>query len=368
MIVHEKNSEKNMKSVFEKTNLGRIEINNRFVRSATAELTADMSGYVTEKVLNLYSQLSQGDIGLIITGLTEVIADTASYTFMKICDDSYIEGQKELTSVVHNNNGKIISQLVHIGSQVIGMPDYKPFTPSGINVDGAKFKSKAMTVEDISFVVNAFGNAALRAKAAGFDGVQVHAAHGYLVSQFLTPFFNKRKDKYGGDIENRARILTEIIENIKTKCGESFPILIKINASDFLYENGFTFEDCQKVCALVSAIGIDAIEVSGGSTLGELSVSRKYIKSESEEAYHKRYAEILAKELSTPIILVGGIRSLSTAEEIVGSTEIHSISLCRPFIRDANLVAQWHSGSKEKSKCISCNKCFNPKGTTCIFN
>ena len=354
--------------IFKQTKLGSLAIKNRIIRSATAELSADFDGKVTQEILDLYGRLADGNLGLIITGLTEVVEGTDSFTLMKISDDKHIEGLKKLTSQMRAKDNKLIVQLVHIGQQVFGIPDYEPFSPSGVSSKNSKFKSKEMTIDDIKTVVDSFGNAALRAKKAGFDGVQVHAAHGYLISQFLTPFYNRRTDCYGGSIENRSRILFDVIENIISKCGPDFPILIKLNASDFLDKEGFTFEECKIVCKELTKYNISAIEISGGSIIGDTPIVRTKINDHSKEAYHLHYASILSTEISTPIISVGGFRSFDVAQKAIAETNIQAISLSRPLICEPDLVKRWSKCNTEKSRCISCNKCFNPKGTSCVFN
>ncbi|MCT4595093.1 MAG: NADH:flavin oxidoreductase [Anaeromicrobium sp.] len=356
------------KKVFEKINLGGIEINNRIVRSATAELMGDSNGYVTDRLLNMYSELCDGNIGLLITGLTEVVEGTATHTLMKIHDDSYIEGLKKLTDLVHSKGNKIVVQLVHHGSQISGRPTYEPYSPSGIDDEGSRVKSREITKEEIRKLVEDFGDGALRAKKAGFDGVQIHGAHGYFFSRFLTPYYNRRADEYGGSIENRARIILEAYENIRKKCGEDFPIFIKINACDFLEEGGLTFEDSKKAMKIFSQVGFNAIEVSGGIKIGKHTPIRIAIRTKEDEAYHREYANNIAKEISTPIIVVGGFRTLDVVKEVIEDTNIEAVSMCRPFIVEPKLVTRWLEGDREKSKCVSCNKCFNPRGTSCIFN
>lgn len=227
------------KNVFEKIKLGGIEMNNRIIRSAVAELRADINGYVTDKLIKEYEDLGDENIGLIITGLTEVIKGTQTYTLMKIHDNSYIDGLKKLVDAIHEKDNKIMIQLVHHGAKIIGELDYQAFTPSGFDDEERKLGYKVMTKDDINKVVNDFGDAALRAKKAGFDGVQVHGAHGYLLSKFLSPYYNKREDEYGGNVENRARIILEVYDNIREKCGKDYPVFIKIGASDFMGDEGF---------------------------------------------------------------------------------------------------------------------------------
>lgn len=355
------------KKVFENINLGGIPVRNRIVRSATGEAMGDTSGYVTDALLTMYKDLSMGNVGLIITGLTEVVEGTRTYNLMKIHNDSYIDGLKKLVDEVHHNGSKIIVQLVHHGSQIHGKPDYIPLSPSGIDDKYTQCTSKEITKDEIKQIVAAHGDAALRAKKAGFDGVQLHGAHGYFFSRFLTPYYNRRTDEYGGCIENRVRIIIEAYEDIRRKCGEDFPVFIKINVSDFLEEGGLTFEDSKKATKLFSDAGFNSIELSGGIRIGKHSPIRPSIKTKEDEAYHKDYAIEIAKEIHTPVILVGGLKSLDVIEEVLNTTDIEAISMCRPFIREPQLLNRWLEGDTKKATCISCNKCFSPHGTSCVF-
>lgn len=332
------------KRLFEKINIGGIEVNNRFMRSATVSQKANIEGYVTEDILNMYRELSEGQVGLIITGTMGIIKGADNSKLLRIHDDSYLEGLKKLTDVVHKNNSKIIPQLGHGGSL-------------------------GMTKVEIKDFVDKFGEAALRSKKAGFDGVQIHAAHGFLFSKFLSPYYNRRTDEYGGSLENRVRIIIEVLNNIKIKCGKEFPVFIKMNSSDFFRNgNGFTFEESKHAAKIFSDSGFDAIEISGGAAGGEYGPARSKIHSKEQEAYHKEFSEKIAKEVSIPVILVGGIRSLEVAEEILKETKIEAISLSRPLIREPKLIKRWAEGTIEKAKCVSCNNCFSPEGITCIFN
>jgi 2,4-dienoyl-CoA reductase-like NADH-dependent reductase (Old Yellow Enzyme family) len=227
-----------------------------------------------------------------------------------------------------------------------------------------------MTKQDIREMVNAFGEAARRAKAAGFDGVQIHSAHAYLLSQFLSPAFNRRNDEYGGDVRNRARIHLEVYQAIREVVGKDFPILIKMNSRDFV-ENGLSLEDSIQVVRLLADAGIDAIELSGGFiTGGKLSPSRSGIDSEDKEAYFQEEARAVKKEIGIPLILVGGIRSFAVAERLVEDGTADYISMSRPLIREPALINRWKAGDLRRAECRSDNLCFKPgmegEGIYCV--
>lgn len=206
--------------VFEKSNIGGIEVNNRFVRSAAGSGVATLDGNVTNNVIEWYTEVAQGQIGLIITEMMTVWDDgNFPEKYLRIDDDSYIDGLRKITYVVHSNDAKIIAQIGNYGSLLHWEPQKQPYGPSKVKDLVSGIIPKEMTKDDIKYFVNKFIEAAIRSKEAGFDGVQVHAAHGFLLYKFLNPYYNVRNDEYGGSIENRARIIVEIFNGIKEKCG-----------------------------------------------------------------------------------------------------------------------------------------------------
>ncbi|MBW2616397.1 MAG: NADH:flavin oxidoreductase, partial [Deltaproteobacteria bacterium] len=208
------------------------------------------------------------------------------------------------------------------------------------------------------------------AKEAGSDGVQIHAAHGYLLSQSLSPVFNKRSDAYGGSVENRARFLLEVLHGVQAAVGPDFPVLVKMNSQDFL-ESGLTLDDSLKIGTMLREEGIDAIELSGGTFVsGKLNPSRGGIKSEDKEAYFREAAKLFKENLSVPLILVGGNRSFQLAEQLVNEGYADYISMSRPLIREPDLIKRWESGDLRKAECLSDNQCFGParagEGIYCV--
>ena len=207
-------------------------------------------------------------------------------------------------------------------------------------------------------IAAAFGDCAERAKAAGFDGVQIHAAHGYLLSQFLSPYYNKRTDQYGGSIENRARIVIETLHSIRKAVGAEYPVLIKLNAEDFL-QGGFTMEEMLQVASLLEQAGIDAIEMSGGTIAsGALMPIRPGIREREKEVFYREAAIRFKEKIGVPLLLVGGIRSFEVCEELVEKGCADYLSLSRPLICESNLIERWKSGDSAKSACLSCNGCL----------
>ncbi|MDB9823487.1 NADH:flavin oxidoreductase, partial [Deltaproteobacteria bacterium] len=264
----------------------------------------------------------------------------------------------------------IVLQLAHAGffanTDLIGQ---RPVAPS--NVEGlAKGPRKELHRDDIREIVEAFGEAAHRAKKAGFDGVQIHAAHGYLLSQFLSPVFNKRKDEYGGPVENRAKAVLQVLQHIREAVGDLFPVLIKINCEDFL-EGGLLLEDTLKVGGMLEQGGLDAIELSGGTSMsGKFIPPRVGIKTEEKEAYFRDSAKAFKDKVRIPLILVGGNRSFHLSERLVQEGYADYISMSRPLVREPHLIQRWADGDLEKARCLSDNQCFGPiiagEGIYCV--
>ena len=357
-----------MEALFDQTQLSGMKMKNRFVRSATHDGRADEMGHVTPELISHYEELAKGGVGTIITGLASVTdIEKIVPRQMGIYNDSFIPEYKSLTDIVHQHNANIIVQLVCNGAQNTSKAEGVLWAPSVFENEPSVARAKEMTKVDIALMKDAFVAAAVRSKKAGFDGVQLHVAHGYLLSRFLTPYYNRRTDEYGGSLANRARVILEISQNIREAVGEDYPVLVKINSEDFMDEQGFTFEECKVLCKSLQDVGISAIEVSGGSRLSRPKEGAIRPVKQDTESYFKQYAIELAEELDIPIISVGGHRNFDKLSEIVSQTKTEYISLSRPFVREKELINRWESGDKAPAKCISCSKCLHLV-TRCIFN
>ena len=360
-----------MSKLFDATEINGMALSNRFVRSATWEGMATEDGAPTDQLIDLMEKLSGGGVGLIISSASYVRPDGQSHPKMLgIYKDELIHKHKRMAEAVHKQGAKIVMQIHHGGffanSKLTGQIAFAPSEVDGF----AKSPRKRMSVENIQEVVEAFASAAKRAKESGFDGIQIMAGHGYLLSQFLSPTFNKRTDAYGGILENRARIVMEVMEKVRIEVGRNYPILVKINSEDFLKE-GLTLDESLRVCVLLCEEGVDAIELSGGTWLsGDLIPSRKQINSPDQEAYFKEAAKSLKEKVSIPLILVGGVKSFQIADFLIEEGVADYISMCRPLIREPGLINQWKAGNFTKAACISCNKCPEPavagKGIYCV--
>ena len=359
-----------MPDLFEKTKIKNMTLKNRFVRSATWEGMAGDDGSCTPKLTDLMVQLAKGGVGLIITGHTYILpVGQAGSHQLGIHKDELVAGLREMTDAVHREGGKILLQLAHAGCQAdAGLSGIEPVGPSA----NGKPVCREMTPEEIAETVRAFSKAAGRAKKAGFDGVQIHAAHGYLLSQFLSPFFNKRSDSYGGSLENRARFILDSYRAIRKAAGNDFPVLIKINSEDFL-ENGLTTEEMIEVASMLETEGIDAIEMSGGTGMSDkklIPVRIGMADSQDKEVFYREAARRYKEKINVPLALVGGIRSYEVADKLVKEGVTDYISMSRPLIRETGLINRWRSGDHGRSACKSDNACFIPamkgKGIYCV--
>lgn len=361
-----------MSKLFETTTINNMTLENRFVRSATWEGMANHNGFCTPELIKLMVQLVRGGVGLIITGHAYVRKDgQAGPRQLGVYMDELIQGLTEMTEAVHEANGKIVMQLAHAGCMAVSeLTRLETLGPSILKSQKTSV-CREMTLSDISNVVEAFVLGATRAQKAGFDGVQIHAAHGYLLSQFLSPYFNKRTDEYGGSIENRTKIVLEVLQGIRASAGNDFPVLIKINSEDFL-SGGLSIDDMLQVAAMLEEAGIDAIELSGGTAYSgkNTPIRTAKIDAEEKEVFYRAAAKRCKEKIRVPLILVGGIRSIKVAEQLVDEGISDYISLCRPLIREPHLINRWKQGDTHKAKCLSDNLCFKPiregKGIYCV--
>lgn len=381
-----------MSQLFATYRLKSIEVRNRFVHSATYECMAGPEGEVTEELVNRYRNLARGEVGLIIPGYLYVHPrGKAIGRQTGIYRDELVNGLRKLVDVVHEEGGRIAFQLAHGGRQspkkVIGQ---QPLAPSSFGRDPVSLnKANAASEEDIQEIIQAFAKAARRTMEAGADGLQLHCAHGYLLNEFLSPFFNRRRDSWGGSDANRFRMVKEIISAIKAEVGGEFPVLVKLNTSDFTPSPGITPELAARYAGWLSELGIAALEISSGTwytfhtVRGEIPLNElarglpKWMRPMAkiifkkqidpcrfQPLYHLPAAKIIKPALGdVPLILVGAVRTLKEMEEIVNNREADLISMSRPLIREPYLIKRLREGRVEKASCISCNKCF-----AAIFN
>ncbi|MRT92887.1 NADH:flavin oxidoreductase [Ancylomarina sp. 16SWW S1-10-2] len=352
-----------IKQAFETAVIGGIEVKNRIVRSATNEGLAK-EGKTSPKLYEMYEDLAKGGVGLINMGYF-VFSKSDHYSESVVqLNKEAIPGLKKITDNVHQYNTKIIAQLNHTGTLQFAPVEGAVFGPSEYTDPNSGVQATAFTTKQIQDLILEFSEAALVAKTAGFDGVQIHGAHGYLLNSFLNPDFNKRTDEYGGDFKKNMQIVLDILNEIKTTCGSDFPVWIKLSSSDFYADNqGVTEEIFLAVAEELSKQGIDAIEVSGGSMSGHYSICR----AKKHSAYHLDSAKKLGEKIDASVILVGGIREIDVVDSILAETKIDAVSLSRALVREPNLVQRWQSGDRSPAKCVACNGCFNFNGVQCFF-
>ncbi len=360
-----------MRNLFGATRLKKVLLKNRFVRSATWEQMASEDGQMNDRLFAVYEDLAKGQVGLIITSYTFVAREgQPNPGMLGIYDDRGQDKYRALTEMVHSHGSAIVMQIVYGGTQTFFNPlDRTILGPSEVAEMSTGVVAKEANLTEIQDLVKTFGDAAIRAKSAGFDGVQIHCAHGYCFGQWLSPYHNHRSDMYGGGIENRARIIFETYEEIRRRCGSDFLVMIKINSEDFVAE-GATFEDCRFVCKQLSKRGIDAIEISGGVFAADENRrwARAHIVTSGDEAYFATYAAQIAGDVEVPVILVGGLKSFEVIEQLLTDTKIDYFSLARPLLTEPNLVQRWQQGTRSKAKCLSCNQCRDPGGNICILH
>lgn len=351
-----------MAKLFDPASINGMTLRNRLVRSATWEGMCDVDGRPTDKLVNCYRDLAKGGVGLIISGYTFVRPEGKQLPGkMGIHTDDFAPVMKALTKTVHDEGGKICIQLVHCGGQTDSVTaGRQPLAPSSVQVEQFPELPAELTKDEIRDIVEAFKEGARRAKEWGFDAVQLHGAHGYLINQFLSPLTNRRTDEYGGSIEKRCRFLFDVYKNVSEIVGKGFPVLIKLNAADNL-AGGLVIDDAIYTSKKLSEAGIDAIEVSAGTPAsGEQSPARVKIDSPDKEAYNLGPARRIKEVVNCPVMVVGGFRSYEVAEKTLGDYGLDYISMARPFIREPELARRWEQGDTSPARCISCNGCFKP--------
>ena len=368
-----------MESLFTPFSISGLTTKNRFVRSATYDGGAEPGGFVSEWQIDLYTALARGEVGLIVSGICNVDSlGKISPSQNSIQRDHHIEGLSRLASAVHQHGSKLAVQLFHggreafrrqeaLGRRALGPSDLEPGQDP--HFEGA---CRAMTDRDIEAVIEAFGKAAARAKRAGADAVQVHGAHAYLLPQFLSPRSNRRKDPWGGPLENRLRLHKMIYQAVRREVGQDYPVMIKLGVADG-FAGGLELEEGLEAAVQLADCGYDAIEVSQGLRGRDYTQAefRPKILKRENEAYFREWCRHVKEKVKAPVIMVGGLRSRDLMEEILGAGHADLLALCRPLIREPDLISSWCAGRERRATCISCNGCFDRVRTgarlTCVL-
>ncbi len=374
-----------MSILFEPASIGKLALKNRIVRSAFMENMATPDGLPTDDTLRLYERLARGGVGLIITGMAYVNRMGRGQPLQHGAHiDAMIPAWRRITDSVHQLGGKIAMQIVHCGRQANpkALDGRRAVAPSAAPNLYYLTRPRSMTRDEIVQTIKDFGDAAVRVKEAGFDAVQIHGAHGYLVSSFFSPLTNRRRDEWGGDAARRFRFPAEVYNSIRRSVGFDFPVLFKMNADDFIC-GGLTPAESFPAARRLAEMGLDAVEISGGIFETCLKTSRGGLPADLfaldrgpiarqcllalfklqkifipfKEAYFLPYAAKIKPTLKIPLILVGGIRTPETAERILETGAADFISMARPLVREPDLPNKWLSGRRVAAQCLSCNRC-----------
>jgi 2,4-dienoyl-CoA reductase-like NADH-dependent reductase (Old Yellow Enzyme family) len=342
-----------MSQLFEPFQLGSLLLPNRFIRSATTSYWSDEQGNNRPPIIELYRGLAKGGVGLIIKGHLYVQdAGKAHRGMAGVSHDDHLPGLRALTQAVHDAEGLILAQLNHAGLN--SMIDRAG--PS--NYVGDRWTGRELAPREIDGIIDAFATAADRAMRAGFDGVQIHGAHGYLISQFLSRLTNQRTDGWGGSLENRMRFLIAVYDDIRARLGSQIPISLKLNCDDFSPE-GFTIDDSLRVAKAICRRGLDMLEISGGGMgrRDDLRARARSVDVDLSEASFAGYAVRIREQVQpTPVALVNGIRSRACMDAVIEREAADLISMCRPFIMEPDLIQRLAAGQPVAS-CTSCDAC-----------
>lgn len=385
-------------ALFELVALGSLVAKNRLVRAATYTGLAGKDGRVTPELARVCLQLARGGVGTIITGLASVVSDNLPYP-RTLCmhSDALANDWRPLLDELHACDVRVVLQLVHAGSAIMApQPGERAIGPSAVLNPKSGIVPEEATTAELHGIAQAFAAAAARAKAVGFDGVEVHAAHGYLLSQFLDPRLNQRTDCYGGSPERRTRFVVECVGAVREAVGEGFPVLVKLNSSDGA-EDGLSEEESLACALRLIAHGATAIEASGAwraagqaarrasagdassadggrAGAGDASGKRgseaadtRNSGASASEPYFAEFALRLAAETDAPVILTGGCRSTASVERLA-EKGIAAFGLGRPLICEPDLPQRWREDASYRPRCTSCDGCSRSAGCRCVLS
>ena len=334
-------------------------ISNRLVKAATSEGLSDSENHATSRLVTLYERWARSGAGLILSGNIQVDRwHLERPSNVVLSDETGLDRLAAVAAAATSGGSAFWAQLSHTGRQVSDFINPEPLSSSDVDIDvprglGLTFaKPKAMTEADIARAIAQFATAAGLAQEAGFTGVQFHAAHGYLISQFLSPLSNRRTDRWGGSLENRSRLLLEVMAAVREAVGPDFPIGTKLNASDF-QKGGFTNAECIALVALLNDSSLDLLELSGGS-LEQPKVVGISVKDEGadaipastrkREAYFVEFAAAVRAAANMPVLVTGGFRSAQGMIEAIQNGDLDLVGMARPFIADPEIARKLISG------------------------
>ncbi|WP_336152798.1 NADH:flavin oxidoreductase/NADH oxidase family protein [Acinetobacter ursingii] len=336
--------------VFEKLVLPNgSQIQNRIAKAAMEENMADLNHAPSEELMHLYQAWANGGVGLIITG--NVMVDHRAMTGpggVVLEDDKFIDTFKRWAQVGRSQGAQFWLQINHPGRQMQSNLGQETWAPSAVGLDLGKMSDRfsvpiEMTQDMIHEVIQRFANSARLGEQAGFTGVEIHAAHGYLLSQFLSPLSNKRQDQWGGSLENRARILIEIVKAVRAVVSPTFTVAVKLNSADF-QRGGFSAEDAQQVVLMLNELAVDLVELSGGSyEAPAMQGQSRDGRTLAREAYFLEFAQEIRKVANMPVMVTGGIRRKQVAEKVIESG-VDMVGIATALAIDPNLPNEWKQG------------------------
>ncbi|MFC1928935.1 NAD-binding protein, partial [Chloroflexota bacterium] len=365
--------------LFQPGRIGTLEVRNRIVMPAMGTFTADSEGYITDRTIDYHVERVKGGVGLIITQAVAILSDANTPYIMSLYDDKFIPRLKELSHAVHQYGASIALQLAHRG--MAGSLFYDPkeageinsIGPSAVNLVETGLTGKELTREDISHMVEAYAEGARRAKEAGFDAIEFHGAHGYLISNFLSGYTNRRSDEYGGTPEKRARFACEILKRTREKVGPDFPVIFRFSGADFL-PNGITLEDTLIQAPMLVEAGANALHVSASAQETTEWQFLSYLWPDGAIVY---LAEAVKKVVNVPVITVGKLSDPLVAERILEEGKADFVAMGRGLLADPELPNKAKQGRLDDiRRCIYCNNCrlFTSQervrfgGTLCTVN
>jgi len=343
--------------LFTSAPLGSLTLPNRLIRSATAEMMADEDGRPGEALAALYRDLARGGVGLITTGHMYIAPEGKAHDGMTgIHEDALVPDLRRLTSVVHAEGGQIAVQINHAGRQTRCADVKQPLGPSDEETTPPGRGARAMTADEIGQTIEAYARAAERAVAAGFDAIQIHAAHGYLISQFLSSISNRRTDDWGGSLDGRLRLFERVVTACRDAVGATFPLFAKLGMRDESDE-GLTLADGVEIVSRLAGFGLDAIELSGGLASSATYNIGSAVSPGHGEAFFRPFAVAAREASSLPILRVGGLRSRVVMDEVLDCGDAQFLSMCRPLICEPDLPKRLAAGQLASS-CVSKNRCW----------
>ncbi len=362
--------------------IGSLAVANRLIRTATSETMATERGEVTDELIGFYSTLARGGAGLLITGHAYVEqVGQCSARQIGIYADALVPGLTRLTAAVHQNGGRIFCELSHAGSQSV-MPNIDAIAPSIIENAIFERQPREMFAADIERIVAAFGQAARRAAVAGFDGIHIHGGNGYLISQFNSPFSNRRSDQWGGDVDRRSRFFLAVYDAIRAAVGPDMPITARYGLADS-GPGQLQLDEGLARLRVLAARGLNAVEPTYGLMTTYHENIRPYVavtparalqdwvlprlwQPAQPEAYYLPFAKAVKAALDIPVILVGGIRSTGQMMRILRAGDADFLAAARPFIREPNFPRSLKAGRQGLLDCVSCNICLEHDGTDAL--